>query len=82
MSRFETVMALVGRGSRGLAARACTVFGFLSVLVAVAVAPQAASAGPSPVPEIDPMSIGSVAGVVVGALALLEGRVLRRRKDR
>jgi len=80
MSRFETVMAVVGRGSRGLAARACTVFGFLTV--AVAMAPQAALAGPSPVPEIDPMSVGSVAGVVVGALALIEGRVLRRRKDR
>jgi len=81
MSRFETVMAVVGRGSRGLAARACTVFGFLAVMVAVAVAPQVALATPS-APEIDPMSIGSVAGVVVGALALLEGRVLRRRKDR
>ncbi len=81
MSRFETVMAVVGGGSRGLAARACTVFGFLAVMVAVAVAPQVALATPS-APEIDPMSIGSVAGVVVGALALLEGRVLRRRKDR
>ncbi len=83
MSRFATVMAVVGRGSRGLAARSCTALGSLSVMVAVAVAPQAASAGSAPVPEIDPMSIGSVAGVVVGALALLEGRVLlRRRKDR
>ena len=82
MSRFETVMAVVGRGSRGLAARSCTALGSLAVMVAVAVAPQAASAGSAPVSEIDPMSIGSVAGVVVGALALLEGRVLWRRKDR
>jgi hypothetical protein len=81
MSRFETVMPLVGGGSRGLAARACTMFGFLAVVVAVAVAPQVALADPQPVPEIDPLSIGSALGVVVGTLAMLEGRS-RRRSDR
>jgi hypothetical protein len=82
MSRFETMMAVIARGPRGLAARGCTALGFLAVMLAVAVAPQVAQAVPPSAPEIDPMSIGSVAGVVVGALALLEGRVLRRRKDR
>jgi len=36
--------------------------------------------GPSGVPEIDPMSIGSVVSVVVGALALREGIALKRRR--
>ena len=75
MSRFETVMALVGRGSRGLFAGACTVCGCAALMLA----PQVAFA--TTVPEIDPASMGSVLGVVVGVLALAEGRS-RRRRDR
>ncbi|MBU6276706.1 MAG: hypothetical protein KGQ61_08710 [Planctomycetes bacterium] len=69
MSRF-TPSVVVGRVLTGC--------GFLAVVAAV-MAGSAALAGVSPVPEIDPMSLGSVVSVVVGALALREGVALKRR---
>ena len=77
MSRFIAVIR-----SRPVFARACTALGFLAVTLSVGLAGQTAVAAPSPgVPEIDPLSIGSALGVVVGTLAMLEGRS-RRRSDR
>ena len=75
MSRFVAVIR-----SRPVFARACTALGFLAVTLSIGLAGQTAFASPS-VPEIDPLSIGSALGVVVGTLAMLEGRS-RRRSDR
>ncbi|MBM3955911.1 MAG: hypothetical protein FJ309_15075 [Planctomycetes bacterium] len=61
------------------AGRVLSGFGFFAV-VAGAMSGSVAWAGPSGVPEIDPMSIGSVVSVVVGALALREGIALKRRR--
>ena len=61
-----------------VAGRVLMGFGFFAV-VAGAMSGSVAVANPSPVPEIDPMSIGSVVSVVVGALALREGIALKRR---
>ena len=60
-----------------VAGRVLMGFGFFAV-VAGAMSGSVAWAVPS-VPEIDPMSIGSVVSVVVGALALREGIALKRR---
>jgi len=69
MSRF-TPSVVVGRVLNGC--------GFLAVVAAV-MAGSVAMAGLTPVPEIDPMSLGSVVSVVVGALAIREGIALKRR---
>ena len=61
-----------------VAGRVLSGFGFL-VVVATVMAGSVAMAGPSPVPEIDPMSLGSVVSVVVGALAIREGIAHKRR---
>ena len=61
-----------------VAGRVLSGFGFLAV-VAGGLAGSVAMAVPSPVPEIDPMSLGSVVSVVVGALAIREGIALKRR---
>ena len=58
--------------------RILTAFGYLAVVAGASVA-SVALAGIAPVPEIDPASAGSVASVVVGALALREGLALKRR---
>ncbi len=76
MSRF---IALIR--SRAVVARASTVLGFLAVTLSAGLTAQTAAAIPPGVPEIDPLSIGSALGVVVGTLAMLEGRA-RRRSDR
>ena len=76
MSRFVAVIR-----SRPVFARACTALGFLAVTLSIGLAGQTAFASPPSVPEIDPLSIGSALGVVVGTLAMLEGRS-RRRSDR
>jgi hypothetical protein len=61
-----------------VAGRVLSGFGFLAVVAAV-MAASAALAGVSPVPAIDPMSLGSVVSVVVGALAIREGIAHKRR---
>lgn len=60
-----------------VAGRVLSAVGFLAV-VAGGLVGSVALASPS-VPEIDPMSLGSVVSVVVGALAIREGIALKRR---
>ena len=76
MSRFVAVIR-----SRPVFARTCMALGFLAVTLSIGLAGRTAAAELSGVPEIDPLSIGSALGVVVGTLAMLEGRS-RRRSDR
>ncbi|MFM7520104.1 MAG: hypothetical protein ACKO9B_06500 [Planctomycetota bacterium] len=62
-----------------VAGRVLMGFGFFAVVAGV-MSSSAAGATPPAVPEIDPMSIGSVVSIVVGALALREGIALKRRR--
>ncbi len=64
--------------SRPVFVRASTALGFLAVTLSAGLAARTASAGLIAAPEIDPLSIGSALGVVVGTLAMLEGRSRRR----
>lgn len=61
-----------------VAGRVLSAVGFFAVVAGV-MAGSVAMATPSGVPEIDPMSLGSVVSVVVGALAIREGIALKRR---
>ena len=70
MSRLSSLQVVAGRVLTGL--------GMVAIAVAAFTPAVALATPPSGVPEIDPMSIGSALGVVVGALAMAEGRALKR----
>ncbi|MBU6276707.1 MAG: hypothetical protein KGQ61_08715 [Planctomycetes bacterium] len=70
MSRY-TLSVVAGRVLSG--------FGFLAVVAGGLAGSVAMAIPPAGVPEIDPMSLGSVVSVVVGALAIREGIALKRR---